>query len=191
MMRNLSSLLEERLEADKLYRTSIEKIDIDKKEFLPLLHDALYFATVISYAQGLAMITAASNELEMDIPLPKVVDVWRGGCIIRSALLGVLKVAYKDEGLKNLMLDKNIAEILQSKLPAIQKIVSLAGGNNYAMAGLMSSLNYFNSYRRQFLPTNLIQAQRDFFGAHTYQRTDEEGSFHTEWQSELSPKIIK
>ena len=183
MMRNLSSLLEERLEADKLYRTSIEKIDIDKKEFLPLLHDALYFATVISYAQGLAMITTASKELEMDIPLPKVVDVWRGGCIIRSALLGVLKIAYKDEDLKNVLLDKNIAELLQNKLPAIQKIVSLAGGNNYAMAGLMSSLNYFNSYRRQFLPTNLIQAQRDFFGAHTYQRIDEEGSFHTEWQS--------
>jgi 6-phosphogluconate dehydrogenase len=117
----------------------------------------------------------------MNIPLPKVVDVWRGGCIIRSALLGVLKNSYKNEELKNILLDKNIAKLLQSKLPAIQKVVSIASGNNYASAGLMSSLNYFNSYRRQFLPTNLIQAQRDFFGAHTYQRIDEEGSFHTEW----------
>ncbi len=183
MMRNLSSLVEERKEADELYRTSIETVEIAKEEFLPLLHDALYFATIISYAQGLAMISAASKELEMEIPLPKVVDVWRGGCIIRSALLGILKNSYKNKDLKNVMLDKTISELLQDKLPAIQKIVSLAGGNNYAMAGLMSSLNYFNSYRRQFLPTNLIQAQRDFFGAHTYQRIDEEGSFHTEWQS--------
>ena len=183
MMRNLSSLKEERKEAQELYTTTIERIELSKEEFLPLLHDALYFATIISYAQGLAMISAASKELEMHIPLPKVVDVWRGGCIIRSALLGVLKNSYKNEDLKNILLDKNIAEILQSKLPAIQKVISLAGGNNYATAGLMSSLNYFNSYRRQFLPTNLIQAQRDFFGAHTYQRIDEEGSFHTEWQS--------
>ena len=183
MMRNLSSLVEERKEADELYRTSIETVEIAKEEFLPLLHDALYFATIISYAQGLAMISAASKELEMEIPLPKVVDVWRGGCIIRSALLGILKNSYKNKDLKNVMLDKTISELLQHKLPAIQKIVSLAGGNNYAMAGLMSSLNYFNSYRRKFLPTNLIQAQRDFFGAHTYQRIDEEGSFHTEWQS--------
>lgn len=181
MMRNLSSLKEERKEAHDLYTTHIEKIDLSNEEFLPLLHDALYFATIISYAQGLAMISAASKELQMDIPLPKVVDVWRGGCIIRSALLGVLKNSYKNEELKNILLDKNIAKLLQSKLPAIQKVVSLASGNNYASAGLMSSLNYFNSYRRQFLPTNLIQAQRDFFGAHTYQRIDEEGSFHTEW----------
>jgi 6-phosphogluconate dehydrogenase len=183
MMRNLSSLVEERKEADELYRTSIETVEIAKEEFLPLLHDALYFATIISYAQGLAMISAASKELEMEIPLPKVIDVWRGGCIIRSALLGILKNSYKNKDLKNVMLDKTISELLQNKLPAIQKIVSLAGGNNYAMAGLMSSLNYFNAYRRKFLPTNLIQAQRDFFGAHTYQRIDEEGSFHTEWQS--------
>ena len=182
MMRNLSSLVEERMEADKLYRTSIEKIEISKEEFLPLLHDALYFATIISYAQGLAMITVASKELDMDIPLPKVVDVWRGGCIIRSALLGILKNAYKEENLINVMLDKTISEIIQAKLPAIQKIVSLAGGNNFAMTGLMASLNYFNAYRRKFLPTNLIQAQRDFFGAHTYERTDAEGFFHTEWQ---------
>ncbi|MEO6683658.1 MAG: NADP-dependent phosphogluconate dehydrogenase [Ginsengibacter sp.] len=183
MMRNLSSLNDERKAANELYRTTIEKIEISKEEFIPLLHDALYFATIISYAQGLAMITTASKELEMDIPVAKVVDVWRGGCIIRSALLGILKNSYQDESLPNILLDRNIAELLQDKLPAIQKIVSLAGGNNYAMAGLMSSLNYFNSYRRQFLPTNLIQAQRDFFGAHTYQRIDEEGFFHTEWQA--------
>ena len=127
MMRNLSSLVEERKEADELYRTSIETVEIAKEEFLPLLHDALYFATIISYAQGLAMISAASKELEMEIPLPKVVDVWRGGCIIRSALLGILKISYKNKDLKNVMLDKTISELLQNKLPAIQKIVKQTG----------------------------------------------------------------
>jgi 6-phosphogluconate dehydrogenase len=182
MMRNLSSLVEERKEAQELYRPSFKKIEVEKEEFVNLLHDALYFATIISYAQGLAMITTASSELKMNIPLPKVVDVWRGGCIIRSALLGTFKIAYKNPDLKNLLLDKEIAELLQDKESALKKIVSLAAGNNYPSVGLMASLNYYNAYRRNLLPTNLVQAQRDFFGAHTYQRTDEEGIFHTEWE---------
>jgi 6-phosphogluconate dehydrogenase len=182
VMRNLSSLIEEREEAASLYRVSSQKIEISREEFIPLLHDALHFATIISYAQGLAMITAASSHLKMDIPLPEVVNVWRGGCIIRSALLDLFKIAYKNKDLKNLLLDKNIAELLQQKLPAVQKIISLAAGNNYPAPGLMASFNYFNAYRRKLLPTNLVQAQRDFFGAHTYQRVDEEGIFHTEWE---------
>jgi 6-phosphogluconate dehydrogenase len=182
VMRNLSSLIEEREEAASLYRVSSQKIEISREEFIPLLHDALHFATIISYAQGLAMITAASSHLKMDIPLPEVVNVWRGGCIIRSALLDLFKIAYKNKDLKNLLLDKNIAELLQQKLPAVQKIISLASGNNYPAPGLMASFNYFNAYRRKLLPTNLVQAQRDFFGAHTYQRVDEEGIFHTEWE---------
>ncbi|MEO6819072.1 MAG: NADP-dependent phosphogluconate dehydrogenase [Ginsengibacter sp.] len=181
MMRNLSSLIEERKEASELYLTKSEKIEISKEEFIPLLHDALYFATLVSYAQGLAMLVTASKEKNMEIPLPEVVKVWRGGCIIRSASLGLFAKAYENKDLQNLLLDKTIAELLQQKLPAIQKIVSLAAGNNYPSAGLMASLCYFNAYRRKLLPTNLIQAQRDFFGAHTYQRIDKEGTFHTEW----------
>jgi 6-phosphogluconate dehydrogenase len=175
-------LVDERKEASELYRTSLQKIEMEKEEFVKLLHDALYFATIISYAQGLAMLTTASSELQMDIPLPEVVNVWRGGCIIRSALLGKFKIAYKNPDLKNLLLDKEIAELLQEKEQALQKIVSLAAGNNYPSVGLMASLNYYNAYRRNFLPTNLIQAQRDFFGAHTYERIDKEGFFHSEWE---------
>lgn len=181
MMRNLSSLIDERKEAHDLYHTKYQKIEIEKEELIQLLHDALYFATITSYAQGLGMLTAASAELNMDIPLPEVVKVWRGGCIIRSALLGNFKVAYKNPGLKNLLLDPEIAELLQQKEPAIQKVISLAAGNGYPAAGLMASLNYFNAYRRNHLPTNLIQAQRDFFGAHTYKRVDKGKVFHTEW----------
>jgi 6-phosphogluconate dehydrogenase len=120
----------------------------------------------------------------MDIPLPRVVSVWRGGCIIRSALLDHFKIAYENSELKNLLLDKNIAVLLQQKEESAQKIVSFAALNNYPSAGFMSSLNYYNAYRRKLLPTNLIQAQRDFFGAHTYQRIDTDGIFHTQWETE-------
>lgn len=191
MMRNLSSLIDERKEASALYDSKLEHINIDKKEFEDLLHDALFFATIISYAQGLAMLTTASTELKMDIPLPEVVSVWRGGCIIRSGLLDYFKKAYENAGLKNLLLDKDIAELMKQKESAIQKITSLAALNNYPAAGFMSSLNYFNAYRRKLLPTNLVQAQRDFFGAHTYERIDEAGIFHTEWETKAETVSTK
>ncbi len=183
MMRNLSSLIEERIKAATIYKTVPEVIETDKKEFINQLREAFYFATIISYAQGLAMLTVASTELNMDIPLPEVVSVWRGGCIIRSAMLDVFKKCYEDKDLKNLLLDETIAKMLQEKEGAIRKVVSTAALHNYPAAGMMASLNYFNAYRRNFLPTNLIQAQRDFFGAHTYQRVDQEGIFHTVWES--------
>jgi 6-phosphogluconate dehydrogenase len=118
----------------------------------------------------------------MDIPLPEVVSVWRGGCIIRSAMLDMFKKAYQNSSLTNLLLDPGMAKILKEKETSLQKIVSAAALNNYPAAGLMASLNYFNAYRRELLPTNLVQAQRDFFGAHTYQRIDADGIFHTEWE---------
>ena len=188
MMRNLSSLIEERSEANTLYNTSLEKIDIDREEFEKILENALFFATIISYAQGLALLTTASVELKMNIPLPEVVSVWRGGCIIRSALLDLFKKAYNNPDLKNLLLDSNIASLLQEREDSLQKVVSIAALHNYPAAGLMSSYNYYNAYRRKLLPTNLIQAQRDFFGAHTYQRVDEPGIFHTQW--EIEPEVV-
>src|SRR5665213_2570827 len=182
MMRNLSSLIDERKEAATIYNTNPKAIDIDKKQFILQLRDAFYFASLISYAQGLAMLTVASTELKMDIPLPEVVSVWRGGCIIRSAMLDVFKKCYQDKDLKNLLLDTTIANLLQEKEKSIQNIVSTAALHNYPAAGMMASLNYFNAYRRKLLPTNLVQAQRDFFGAHTYQRIDQDGIFHTVWE---------
>ncbi len=188
MMRNLSSLIEERKEASDVYKTEPQKIDINKEELASQLHDALYFATIISYAQGLALLTTASDELKMDIPVPEVVSVWRGGCIIRSELLTSFKKAYENAGLKNMLLDKNIAATLTQKLNSIQQVASIAALNNYPVAGLTSALNYFNAYCRKLLPTNLVQAQRDFFGAHTYERIDREGIFHSEW--ETAPETV-
>lgn len=182
MMRNLSSLIDERKEAASIYKTNPETIDTDKKQFISQLRDAFYFASLMSYAQGLAMLTVASTELKMDIPLPEVVSVWRGGCIIRSAMLDLFKECYKNKDLKNLLLDKTIAKLLQGKEASMRNVVSAAALHNYPAVGMMASLNYFNAYRRKLLPTNLVQAQRDFFGAHTYQRTDQEGIFHTVWE---------
>lgn len=184
MMRNISSLIGERKEASSLYNNSVSKIDFDKEQFESTLLDALYFATVISYAQGLAMLVTASAELKMDIPLPEVVSVWRGGCIIRSVLLDQFKKAYENGALKNLLLDENIAGVLKQKKVSAEKIVSVAALNSYPLAAFMSSVNYYNAYQRKLLPTNLIQAQRDLFGAHTYQRIDQDGIFHTEWETE-------
>ncbi len=96
MMRNLSSLIDERKEAASIYKTVPESIETDKKEFINQLREAFYFASIVSYAQGLAMLTVASAELNMDIPLPEVVSVWRGGCIIRSAMLDLFKKCYQE-----------------------------------------------------------------------------------------------
>ncbi len=186
MMRNLSSLINERREADNLYDVSTGSFNIEKEEFVKLLYDAMYFATVVTYAQGLAMISSASEELKMEVPLKDVVKIWRGGCIIRSAMLDEFRKIYDGQpGLKNLLLNKKFATILQDKLPAIQKVISLAAENNFSVPGLMSAFCYFNAYRRSLLPTNLVQAQRDYFGAHTYQRIDREGIFHTIWEDAI------
>ena len=185
MMRNLSSLVDERKAASVLYQNKPQKIDIDKTEFISNLKDAMYFGMMISYAQGLAMLATASGELKMDIPLKEVVKVWRGGCIIRSEMLPIFMKAFQDGKLTNVLLDQSVAQLIKSKLPGIKKVVSLAALNNYPLAGLMSALNYFNALGREVLPTNLIQAQRDFFGAHTYERTDGPGIFHTIWDTVL------
>jgi 6-phosphogluconate dehydrogenase len=121
----------------------------------------------------------------MNIPMPKVVNVWRGGCIIRSTMLDLFTQAFEqDPSNRNLLLDSNIASILQSRVESLRQVVSISALSGYASAGLSSSLNYFDAYLSDRLPTNLLQAQRDYFGAHTYQRIDEPETFHhTEWMA--------
>jgi 6-phosphogluconate dehydrogenase, decarboxylating len=185
MMRNISALKEERVQANKLYKPELNHIGISKENLLKQLHDALLFATVTSYAQGLSMLAKASVLLKMDIPLPEVVRVWTGGCIIRSELLKAFANAFqKNSQLQNLLLDAEIAELLKSKTDSLKNVVATAFVNNYPVSALSASLNYFNAYSREKLPTNLIQAQRDYFGSHTYERIDMPGSFHTDWQQD-------
>jgi 6-phosphogluconate dehydrogenase len=182
-MRNLSSLKEERTQAASIYPVEGINISVNKEEFIRQVHDALYFTTVISYVQGMAMLHRASAEWDMQIPLPEVVRVWRGGCIIRSVLLDVFARAYqRNPQLANLLLDSEVASLLKEKEQNLRAVITTAVQHKIAAGGLMTALAYFDAYRNSRMPVNLIQAQRDYFGAHTYQRIDEPGIFHTEWQ---------
>jgi 6-phosphogluconate dehydrogenase len=183
-MRDLSSYKSERTKAESIYGNPDKKIHIPADTFIAQLHDALYFATIISYAQGMEMLNEASHELNMDIPLSEVVRIWRGGCIIRSSLLDYFWKIYRENPqLPNLLLDASLAAILTNKIQNTRAVIVEAINTGYPVPGLSAALNYFDSYRRKHLPVNLIQAQRDYFGSHTYQRIDEKGSFHTEWNT--------
>ncbi|HEY1870723.1 MAG TPA: NADP-dependent phosphogluconate dehydrogenase [Chitinophagaceae bacterium] len=182
-MRDISVYKDERMAAANLYGNNSKAAKLDKEKFISQLHDAFYFATIICYAQGLALLHKASSELNMDIPIADVVKIWRGGCIIRSALLdSFYKVYKKDRSLSNMLLDKKIAKMIRSKEKKLRIVIRQVTAMKIPVAGLTSSLAYFDAYCSSQLPTNLIQAQRDFFGAHMYQRVDKEGMFHNEWQ---------
>jgi len=181
-MRELSAYKEERTQAAALYKMPPTDIAVPQEVFIQQVEDALYFSFIISYAQGLAQLHIASKELDMDIPMQDVVKVWRGGCIIRSSLLPIFLKAYeKNNQLPNLLLEQEIVQLLQSKRQNLRNVIIHAVHLGYPVAGLMSALSYFDAYRSERMPTNLIQAQRDYFGAHTYQRVDVPGIFHTEW----------
>lgn len=181
-LRDLSAAKEERVQASAMYKSAIHEIAVPNEVFISQLSDALYFSMIICYAQGLALLHRASTELKMDIPLPEVVRIWRGGCIIRSAVLDLFYKAFTNNPkLPNLLLDKEVAAILQAKKHNMVSVIMHAAQTGFPVAALMTSLSYLEAYRSEFLPTNLIQAQRDYFGAHTYQRVDMPGIFHTEW----------
>lgn len=183
-MRDLSVYKEQRVKAAKLYQSSVVKIEVTETT-LNHLENALAFCFTIAYAQGLSMLAKASDELKMEIPLPDVIKVWKAGCIIRSALLGNFSDAFKkDAKLLSLLLDSDIAELLKNREESIREIIQLGLDCKIPMTGMMSALGYYDAYLSDRLPTNLIQAQRDFFGAHTYQRIDKPGVFHTEWNAE-------
>ncbi len=181
-MRNLSSLKLQRVNAADLYAKPKPEQQAGKQELLDWVHDALMFGFIMSYTQGLAMLQVASKDLAMDIPLQKVVNVWKGGCIIRSSLLTVFDDVFnEDHKLENLLLHQNIAALVSTSQQGIRKTIAEAIGNGIPVGGMMAALAYFDAYTSGNLPSNLLQAQRDFFGAHTYEMIDTEGFFHTKW----------
>jgi 6-phosphogluconate dehydrogenase len=183
-MRNLSVFKKERGEAAQKYTPEISKINIDREHLVDELEEALAFSFIIAYAQGLSMLAKASVDLKMEIPLSSVIQVWKAGCIIRSSLLGNFTRAYQQNPtLPSLLLDEGIAILLKERENSLRHIVSLAISSRIPVPCMSTAIAYFDSYCSERLPTNLIQAQRDFFGAHTYQRIDKEGAFHTEWHS--------
>lgn len=183
-MRDMSTFKDERVQAAKLLNDSSSGTNgnINKQELLNQVHNGLYFAILTTYAQGMAQLYAASKTYNYGLTLQEVAKIWRGGCIIRAACLEDIRKAYEANAeLPNLILDNKIGgELLQRQTDA-RNVIKMAVDEGIPMPALMSSLSYFDAYRSERLPINLVQAQRDYFGAHTYQRIDKEGVFHTEW----------
>lgn len=155
---------------------------VNTEQVLQDLRAALYCAKVASYAQGLSIIRAASETHGWNVDLALCANLWRGGCIIRAQLLGKIKDAMTaNPELPNLMVDPTFAAELNERTMAWRRIVGLGVASGIALPALSAALCYYDQYRRERLPANLIQAQRDFFGGHTYQRVDREGTFHCLW----------
>ena len=185
--RILSSMRSERATASEIFSniTSEPKIT-DKNEFINLLEDALYAGFIITYAQGLTMLQNSSDNYKYNTDLKTVAAIWRGGCIIRAAMLEDIMETYKIEpGIKNILKGKKFSAVLSTSQSSLRSIIQIGIQQGIPLPSFSASLNYFDSYRSKWLPANLIQAQRDFFGAHTYERIDKEGTFHTEWNATI------
>ena len=184
--RDLSALKEERVTAQKLLQGNKVAFKGKESELVDWLENALYFSMITAYAQGMALLQRASKEYKYDLKLHEVASIWRGGCIIRSVLLEDILSAYKDEpALPNLMINQQVALKLEQSRDGFGLAVKTAVDAGVPVPSLMASMAYYDGYRSAWLPANLIQAQRDYFGAHTYERTDRKGIFHTQWDQKL------
>ena len=181
--RYISAMKAERVSASKVLSGPSKQAFLgDKEAFIESVRKALYMSKICSYAQGFAQMRAASEEYNWDLRYGDIAMIFRGGCIIRAQFLQKIKDAYdRDAGLKNLLLDPYFKEIVESYQGALREIIGVAVQNGIPVPCLSAAISYYDSYRTETLPANLIQAQRDYFGAHTYERIDKEGVFHTEW----------
>jgi 6-phosphogluconate dehydrogenase len=180
--RLISALKAERVEAAKVLG-SAKKFTGDKAALIAACEQALYASKITSYAQGLSLLKMASQEYHWNINLAHIVPVWRAGCIIRASLLSDITNAYRNSpDLPNLLMDEAFTKAVLSREAAWREVVQTAVGLGIPMLATSASLAYFDAYRSAVLPANLTQAQRDYFGAHTYRRVDREGSFHTLWE---------
>ncbi len=183
--RSLSSMKKERVAASSILKDiTAEQFTGDKKAFAELLGDALYAGFIITYAQGLSMLQMASDFYKYGTDITTVATIWRGGCIIRAAMLEDITETYTNEpGIKNILIGKTFSAAINDSQASLRSIVQKAAALGIPVPSFSACLNYFDAYRSEWLPANLIQAQRDFFGAHTYERTDKEGTFHTAWSA--------
>ncbi|WP_409270241.1 NADP-dependent phosphogluconate dehydrogenase [Neobacillus sp. SCS-31] len=181
--RFISAMKEERVQASKILRGPAENTFTgDRNAFIESVRKALYMSKICSYAQGFAQLRAASEEYGWDVRYGDIAMIFRGGCIIRAQFLQKIKEAYdREPGLKNLLLDPYFKEIAEGYQDPLREIVGAAVQNGIPVPCFSAAIAYYDSYRSETLPANLLQAQRDYFGAHTYQRVDKEGIFHTEW----------
>ncbi|MBD1807633.1 NADP-dependent phosphogluconate dehydrogenase [Microcoleus sp. FACHB-SPT15] len=180
--RVVSFYKEQRVAASKLLTGPTGKYEGDTQDFINKIRDALYCSKICSYAQGMELLAKASKEFNYDISLSECARIWKGGCIIRAGFLDKIKSAFMDdENLPNLLLAPEFRQSILDRQDAWREVLSVSNKLGIPVPAFAASLNYFDSYRRDRLPQNLTQAQRDYFGAHTYERTDKEGLFHTEW----------
>jgi len=184
--RYISAFKKERVHASEvLQKTPEYTFSGDKKELLEKIRQALYFSKIMSYAQGFAQLRVASNEYDWNLPFGEIAKIWRAGCIIRAQFLQKITDAYdKDPDIDNLLLDDYFKEIAEKYQQAVRDVIGVAVQAGVPVPAFSSAIAYFDSYRAKRLPANLIQAQRDFFGAHTYERVDKEGIFHYSWYDE-------
>ena len=182
--RCLSAMKEQRVTASKVFSKDIPPFEGDKKLFIEAIRKALYASKIISYAQGYTLMRTAAKTYGWNLNYGGIALMWRGGCIIRSVFLGKIKEAYdKNPELENLLLDDYFAETIKGLIPAWREVVAYAVKAGIPMPAFSSALSYFDGYTTECLPANLLQAQRDYFGAHTYERIDcRRGEFfHTNW----------
>src|SRR6266700_3600990 len=188
--RVISSRKEERVAASKILpQPKARKFKGDRTRLVNAVRDALYASKIVSYAQGMELLHAASSEYNWNLNLSDIATIWRGGCIIRAKFLNRIVEAYRrDPALHNLLLDRYFTKIIRKMQRNWRVALSTAIKHGVAVPAFSASLAYFDSYRQARLPANLLQAQRDFFGAHTYERIDKPGVFHTEWiESDQKP----
>ncbi|MGI6538351.1 MAG: decarboxylating NADP(+)-dependent phosphogluconate dehydrogenase [Caldicoprobacterales bacterium] len=180
--RYISAIKDERVAASKVIKGPEAKFEGDKEAFLEAIRQALFASKICSYAQGFAMMKQASIEYGWNLNFGDIALMWRSGCIIRAQFLDTIKDAFdKDPELPNLLLAPYFREAVEKAQANWRLVVSTAVNMGIPVPAFSSALSYFDSYRRASLSANMIQAQRDYFGAHTYNRTDKEGTFHTEW----------
>lgn len=174
----------ERVAASKILTGPVDMPAIDRQQLMEDCKQALYASKICSYAQGMNIIKSASEALGWNdvMDLGACARIWKGGCIIRAKLLDRIQAAYvRDPALPNLLVDPDFASELNARQPSWRRIATLCLATGIPAPSITNSLSYFDSYRRARLPANLTQAQRDFFGGHTYERTDRDGAFHCEW----------
>ena len=182
--RCLSAMKEERVAASKVFPKEIPAFTGDKAAFIESIRKTLYASKIISYAQGYTLMRTAAKTYNWNLNYGGIALMWRGGCIIRSVFLGKIKEAYdKDPNLVNLLMDDYFGETIKGLVPAWREVVAYAAKAGIPMPAFSSALNYFDGYTTASLPANLLQAQRDYFGAHTYERIDQPRGqfFHTNW----------
>ena len=181
-VRTLSSLKSERVAASSVLPGPAPVAPSDRSAFVEMIRKALYCSKICAYAQGFQLLLAADQEYGWGLKLGSISSLWRAGCIIRARFLDEIKAAYEREpALANLLLDGHFASALASYQNDWRHAVAVAAENGLPVPAFMSALGYYDGYRSARLPANLLQAQRDYFGAHTYRRVDQDGIFHTEW----------